>query len=78
MTSVAQTYHHGDLRTALLHAAAKRLADYGVDSLSLRKLAEDAGVSRTAPYHHFKDKSALLSAIAAKGFSDWHSTAKRI
>ncbi len=78
MTNAVQSYHHGDLRSALLDAAAKRLAEHGVDSLSLRKLAEDAGVSRTAPYHHFKDKSALLSAIAAKGFSDWHSTAKRI
>ncbi|BFT29848.1 TetR/AcrR family transcriptional regulator [Alteromonas sp. D210916BOD_24] len=78
MTNAAPSYHHGDLRTALLNAAAKRLAEHGVDSLSLRKLAEDAGVSRTAPYHHFKDKSALLSAIAAKGFSDWHDAAKRI
>ncbi|NDW17142.1 TetR family transcriptional regulator [Alteromonas genovensis] len=78
VSNTAQSYHHGDLRTALLNAAAKRLSEHGVDSLSLRKLAEDAGVSRTAPYHHFKDKSALLSAIAAKGFSDWHSTAKRI
>ncbi len=69
MTNTAPSYHHGDLRTALLDAAAKRLAKHGVESLSLRKLAEDAGVSRTAPYHHFKDKSALLSAIAAKGFS---------
>lgn len=78
MASAAQSYHHGDLRSALLSAATKRLAAHGVDSLSLRKLAEDAGVSRTAPYHHFKDKSALLSAIAAKGFSDWHSAARRI
>ncbi|WP_421131833.1 TetR/AcrR family transcriptional regulator [Alteromonas sp. A079] len=78
MTNTAQNYHHGDLRSALIEAATTRLSCYGVDSLSLRKLAEDAGVSRTAPYHHFKDKSALLSAIAAKGFSDWHSTAKRI
>lgn len=78
MTNTAPSYHHGDLRTALLDAAAKRLAKHGVESLSLRKLAEDAGVSRTAPYHHFKDKSALLSAIAAKGFSDWHEAAKRI
>lgn len=78
MTNAAQTYHHGDLRTALLEAATKRVAEFGIDSLSLRKLAEDAGVSRTAPYHHFKDKSALLSAIAAKGFSQWHTNAKRI
>lgn len=78
MGNGAQNYHHGDLRSALIEVATSRLAAHGVDSLSLRKLAEDAGVSRTAPYHHFKDKSALLSAIAAKGFSDWHATAKRI
>jgi len=78
MTNAVQSYHHGDLRTALLEAATKRIAEHGIDSLSLRKLAEDAGVSRTAPYHHFKDKNALLSAIAAQGFSQWHSTAKRI
>ena len=78
MTNAVQSYHHGDLRTALLEAATKRIAEHGIDSLSLRKLAEDAGVSRTAPYHHFKDKNALLSAIAAKGFSQWHTNAKRI
>ena len=78
MTNAVHSYHHGDLRTALLEAATKRIAEHGIDSLSLRKLAEDAGVSRTAPYHHFKDKNALLSAIAAKGFSQWHTNAKRI
>ena len=78
MTQTAQSYHHGDLRTTLVNAARARIASHGVDSLSLRKLAEDAGVSRTAPYHHFKDKSALLSAIAAEGFAQWHQVAKEI
>lgn len=71
-------YHHGDLRSTLLAVATTRINQQGIDSLSLRRLAEDAGVSRTAPYHHFKDKNALLSAIAAQGFEQWHGTAKRI
>ncbi len=37
--------------------------------ISLRKLAERLGVSRTAPYRHFKNKNALMSAVAARGFS---------
>lgn len=78
MSQSAQTYHHGDLRQTLINAARTRIATHGVDSLSLRKLAEDAGVSRTAPYHHFKDKSALLSAIAAEGFAQWHQVAREI
>ena len=40
----------------------------GLASVSLRKLAERTGVSRTAPYHHFKDKSELLTAVAEQGF----------
>ena len=71
-------YHHGDLRTALLNAANAIIEEHGIDALSLRKLAEVVGVSRTAPYHHFKDKNALLCAIAAKGFDDWHTSAKTI
>ena len=41
----------------------------GIEALSLRKLAEQVGVSRTATYHHFKDKHDLLCAVAAEGFS---------
>ena len=62
-------YHHGDLRAALLREAASLLRQDGIDSLSLRKLAERVGVSRMAPYHHFKDKNALLCALAADGFA---------
>lgn len=64
----SSSYHHGDLRSALITAAAELMQSEGVDGLSLRKLAERAGVSRSAPYHHFKDKNALLCALAESGF----------
>ncbi len=62
-------YHHGDLRNALIEITARMIREGGVEALSLRKLAEKAGVSRTAPYHHFKDKGDLLAAVAEQGFS---------
>lgn len=71
-----QTYHHGDLRAALLDAAAQRIESQGVDALSLRKLADDVGVSRSALYHHFRDKNALLNAVAARGFEQWIAVSK--
>lgn len=61
-------YHHGDLYTSLLECATQLIVEGGVENLSIRKLAERAGVSRTAPYHHFKDKNVLLCAIAERGF----------
>lgn len=61
-------YHHGDLRATLLREAGVLLREHGVEGLSLRRLAERAGVSRTAPYHHFPDKNALLCALAEQGF----------
>ncbi|WP_339671815.1 TetR/AcrR family transcriptional regulator [Dasania marina] len=62
------SYHHGELYNSLLNAAHSMLAEGGIEALSLRKLAEQVGVSRTAPYHHFKDKNELLCALAADGF----------
>lgn len=62
------TYHHGDLRQALLDQATGIIRDDGLHALSMRKLADQVGVSRTAAYHHFKDKNALLCAIAEQGF----------
>ncbi|PTQ91186.1 TetR/AcrR family transcriptional regulator [Agitococcus lubricus] len=67
-SSTKTPYHHGNLRDALLSAALERLANDGVAKLSLRALASDVGVSPTAVYRHFEDKSALLAAIACDGF----------
>jgi AcrR family transcriptional regulator len=62
------TYHHGDLRAALLTAAAAELERIGYENLSLRELAASLGVSRAAPYRHFADRRALLAALAVEGF----------
>jgi len=71
MTESSQkpSYHHGDLKRALLEETAHILREEGEDALSLRRLAANLGVSRTAPYNHFKNKEALLSAVAEEGFS---------
>ncbi|MFF5305504.1 TetR/AcrR family transcriptional regulator [Streptomyces sp. NPDC013161] len=61
-------YHHGDLRRAILTAALDVIAADGPAALSLRDLARRAGVSHAAPAHHFKDRTGLLTAIAAEGF----------
>ncbi|MFJ5301241.1 TetR/AcrR family transcriptional regulator [Streptomyces sp. NPDC088350] len=61
-------YHHGDLRRAILTAALDAIAADGPSALSLRDLARRAGVSHAAPAHHFKDRTGLLTAIAAEGF----------
>jgi AcrR family transcriptional regulator len=62
------TYHHGDLRPALLKAAGRILEKEGTGGLSLRELARRAGVSHNAPYRHFPDRDALLAALATEGF----------
>ncbi|WP_426306710.1 TetR/AcrR family transcriptional regulator [Acidovorax facilis] len=62
------TYHHGDLRTALVSAAEGLLASGA--TLSLRAVAKAAGVSHAAPYHHFANLDALLAAVATRGFHD--------
>lgn len=76
LKGVRLSYHHGDLRQTLLIAAKTLIAEAGIENLSLRKLAERAGVSRTAPYHHFSDKNDLLCAIAAQGFLRRHQEAR--
>src|SRR5947207_15913555 len=62
------TYHHRDLRTALLRAAGKRLEKQGITALRMREAARRAGVSHNAPYRHFAAREALLATLAAQGF----------
>ncbi|MFC9385257.1 TetR/AcrR family transcriptional regulator [Streptomyces venezuelae] len=62
------SYHHGGLRQAVLAAALDVIAADGPGALSLRDLARRAGVSHAAPAHHFKDRTGLLTAVAAEGY----------
>jgi len=61
-------YHHGDLQRALLQEALRTIHTQGVQGLTLRAVGKALGVSRTALYRHFADKSALLAAVAREGF----------
>jgi AcrR family transcriptional regulator len=65
---MSKSYHHGALREALLAAAETLLDRNGIDALTLRAAAREAGVSHGAPAHHFGDLSGLLTALAAEGF----------
>jgi AcrR family transcriptional regulator len=67
-TSNRSTYHHGQLRQTLIALALKAVEQGSSEDLSLRGLAEQAGVSGMAPYRHFPDKAALLAAVAEAGF----------
>ncbi len=66
-------YHHGDLKNALIQAGVEILAKEGVDGLSLRKVAQHAGVSHSAPYAHFPDKQSLIAAISTEGFNQLYT-----
>jgi AcrR family transcriptional regulator len=61
------SYHHGDLRAALIAEGLRLLAARDAEDLSLREVARGVGVSATAVYRHFPDKAALMAALAAQG-----------
>src|SRR5215216_3893020 len=64
----SKNYHHGDLKNALVKAGVEILSKEGIEGLSLRKVAQHAGVSHNAPYSHFADKQSLIAAISTEGF----------
>jgi AcrR family transcriptional regulator len=66
--NAAKPYHHGNLRDALILAAAELIEESGSAEFSLSDAARRAGVSNAAPYRHFKDKEALLRAVSELGF----------
>src|SRR5215207_6672963 len=64
------TYHHGDLRRALIDGAVAIIADRGAEAFTLREAARRLGVNDRAAYRHFADKASLLAAVAEHGFRD--------
>ncbi|MEH3155581.1 MAG: TetR/AcrR family transcriptional regulator [Gordonia paraffinivorans] len=67
-TETGRPFHHGNLRAVLLDHAHEAIRSGGVEALSLRELARDAGVSHGAPRRHFRDRQALVNALAERGF----------
>jgi len=65
------TYHHGNLREVLVAEGVRLIEEKGLNALTLREIGERAGVSRTAPYRHFPDKTQLLTAISEAGFAEF-------
>jgi len=63
-----RSYHHGNLRQALLDAGVALIGEVGPKGFTIREVARRAGVSHNAPYRHFRDKDELLAVIAAEGF----------
>lgn len=69
--SFVGSYHHGNLRAALIATSLKLIEEKGVRALTLREIGTCAGVSRTAAYRHFTNKADLLGAISEAGFKEF-------
>jgi AcrR family transcriptional regulator len=65
-----QTYHHGNLREALVGAARDLIAERGPAGFTLVEAARRAGVSAAAPYRHFRDRDALVAEVCRRGFEE--------
>jgi AcrR family transcriptional regulator len=63
-----RSYHHGDLRHALIEEAVRMLRGTPPEALSMRELARRLDVSLAAPHHHFAEKDDLFAAIAETAF----------
>ena len=66
------TYHHGDLRDALVQAALADVERGGPEAVNISALAKKLGVSQPAPYRHFADREALLAAVTAEAFRQFN------
>jgi AcrR family transcriptional regulator len=69
----ASQYHHGNLRQQILQTAFKLLDEGGIDAVGVRKIARQLEVAHSAPANHFKNKQALLVALAIESFDDLYS-----
>ncbi len=68
MAFARDSYHHGNLREALVEAARRIIAERGLGGFAFAELARAAGVSPAAPYRHFRDRGALVAELARRGF----------
>jgi AcrR family transcriptional regulator len=66
------TYHHGDLRDALVQAAFQEAEQGGPEAINISALAKKLGVSQPAPYRHFADREGLLEAVTAEAFRQFN------
>jgi AcrR family transcriptional regulator len=69
-----RSYHHPDLRQALLDGAVRLIKEEGMREFSLRKLAKEVGVSHAAPYRHFENKEAILATLMLEGHKRLRTT----
>jgi len=72
-----KTYHHGDLREALVHAAFQEAELGGPEAINISALAKKLGVSQPAPYRHFADRDALLAAVTAEAFRQFSAALRQ-
>ena len=63
-----KTYHHGNLKQELISCACRLCEENGYETLSMRSIAKESGVSQTAPYRHFNTKESLYASVAKEGF----------
>jgi AcrR family transcriptional regulator len=68
MTKSSKSYHHGNLKQELILCACRLCEEHGYESLSMRSIAKESGVSQTAPYRHFDTKESLYAYVAMEGF----------
>lgn len=78
MSTLNESYHHGDLRRALVEEGTRLLNEKGLTGLSLRELARRLAVSPMAPYRHYPNKDSLLAAIATEGFHELTAQLKAV
>ena len=68
MTKSTKSYHHGNLKQELINCACRLCEENGYETLSMRSIAKESGVSQTAPYRHFDTKESLYAYVAMEGF----------
>src|SRR5260370_15114052 len=72
------TYHHGDLRDAMVQAALAEVEKGGPEAVSSKALAKKLGVSQPAPFRHFADREALLEAVTVEAFRQFNAVLREV